>query len=73
MSGGALFYKYAEYVAVALSKVWGNQAKIPPTPQLWKWLEERVVKYGGYNKYLRNLGIIFTDGMTRYICSTTTE
>lgn len=49
-------FKYAEYIAVALSKIWGNKATIPSVPLLWELNERRVSDKGGYGKYFQFLG-----------------
>jgi hypothetical protein len=62
VNNGIPAYKYSEYVSIALTKVWGNQAKIPSTPRLWKWYEEHVLAKGGYGKNIMFLGLQGWDG-----------
>ena len=59
---GIPLYQYSEYISIALSKVWGNQAKIPTTRQLWKWYEEHVLKKGGHGKNNQFLGLQDSNG-----------
>jgi hypothetical protein len=49
-------FKYSKYVAIALSKVWGNKARIPSMPRLWEWNKQHVLEKGGYGKYFQFLG-----------------
>lgn len=70
---GIPLYEYSEYISIALSKVWGNRAMLPTTPQLWKSYEERLVEKGGYGKNNQFLGL---QGLSGAICSihpTTTQ
>lgn len=53
-------FTYAEYSSVALSKVWGDKAKIPSTTGLWRWNEERREEYG-YGRHYQYLGAGRTD------------
>ena len=62
MNTGIPLYQYSEYISIALCKVWGNQAKIPSTPLLWKWYEERLLQKGGYEKNSQFLGLQDSDG-----------
>jgi len=66
MNVGIPLYQYSEYISVALSKVWGNQAKIPTTPQLWKWYEERILGKGGHGKNNQFLGLKDSNDMIRF-------
>ncbi|KDR66555.1 hypothetical protein GALMADRAFT_130751 [Galerina marginata CBS 339.88] len=65
MNIGMQPFTYAEYTAVALSKVWSDKAKIPSTPDLWRWCEKKREEYG-YGKQYQYLGGGGTDKMIRF-------
>jgi len=66
MNKGIPLYQYSEYISIALCKVWGNQAKIPSTPLLWKWYEQRLLQKGVYGKNSQFLGLQDSDDMIRF-------
>lgn len=55
-------FTYAEYLAVALAKVWDDKAKLPSTRELWRLYQDRLDDYGGYSKHFQFLGSKRTDG-----------
>jgi len=59
---GMQAFTYAEYLSLALAKVWDNKAKLPSTKEMWRLHWARVEKQGGYGKYFQYLGIQGTDG-----------
>jgi hypothetical protein len=54
-------FTYAEYISVALSKVWVGKASIPSTRKLWALQEEHVKDYGGYGRHFQFLGAVRTN------------
>ncbi|KAG6831535.1 hypothetical protein H0H87_004861 [Tephrocybe sp. NHM501043] len=55
-----------KYLAVALTSVWSNKAKIPDTLELWRLQRERVEQLGGYGKHFQFLGAERTDVLIRF-------
>jgi hypothetical protein len=53
---------YAEYLSLALAKVWNNKAKLPSTEEMWRLHWARVDEYGGYGRQFQFLGAQGTDG-----------
>jgi hypothetical protein len=58
---------YAEYLSLALAKVWDNKAKLPSTEEMWRLHWARVDEYGGYGKHFQYLGVQGTDGEFRIL------
>jgi len=56
MNIGIHSFTLSEYLAVAMTKVWAGQAKLPNTPDLWRWCEEHMRAKGGYSKSSQFLG-----------------
>jgi hypothetical protein len=54
---GILTFVYAEYLSLALAKVWANKAKLPPAKEMWGLYQDRLEDYGGYGKYFQYLGM----------------
>ncbi|KAG6907920.1 hypothetical protein DXG01_006850 [Tephrocybe rancida] len=62
MNVGMQSFTYSEYLAVALTKLWSNQASIPDTAELWRLQRVRVQQLGGYGPHFQFLGAEKTDG-----------
>jgi hypothetical protein len=58
---------YAEYLSLALAKVWDNKAKLPSTEEMWRLHRARVDEDGGYGKHFQYLGVQGTDGELRIL------
>lgn len=55
-------FTYAEYLSLALAKVWDRKAYLPSTQELWRLYEERLQDRGGYGRHFQFLGSVRTDG-----------
>lgn len=55
-------FVYAEYLALALGKVWGDKAKLPSYEEQWRLHRERVHTQGGYGRHFQFLGATRTAG-----------
>lgn len=55
-------FTYAEYLSLALAKVWDNKAKLPSTKTMWDLHQKRVDEFGGYGKHFQFLGSQRTHG-----------
>lgn len=62
-------FTYAEYLALALAKVWDNKAKLPSTETMWDLHWKRVNRYGGYVKHFQFLGIEVAHGQFSWTSS----
>ncbi|KAG6852181.1 hypothetical protein C0991_002328, partial [Blastosporella zonata] len=49
-------FTYAEYIAVALTKVWAGKAFLPSTSELWRQQRERVEELCGYGPHFQFIG-----------------
>jgi hypothetical protein len=58
---GMQSFTYAEYLSLALAKVWDNKAKLPSTEEMWRLHWARVDEYGGYGRHFQFLGAQRTD------------
>ncbi|KAG5636526.1 hypothetical protein H0H81_007723 [Sphagnurus paluster] len=58
---GMQSFTYAEYIGVALSKVWAGTAHLPTTREMWRRQRERVAELGGYGPHFQFLGSERTD------------
>ncbi|KAJ7803583.1 hypothetical protein B0H14DRAFT_2887434, partial [Mycena olivaceomarginata] len=56
MNWGAQTFTYAEYLSLALAKIWARKAVLPGTATLWHKYEKRVKECGGYGRHLQFLG-----------------
>ncbi|KAJ7449225.1 hypothetical protein FB451DRAFT_1287859 [Mycena latifolia] len=56
MNWGMQSFTYAEYLSLALAKVWSRKAVLPGTAELWRTYDERVKDQGGYGRHLQFLG-----------------
>ena len=59
---GMQSFTYGEYLSLALAKVWDRKAFLPPTQEMWRLYEKRVVDYGGYGRHFQYLGAARTAG-----------
>ncbi|KAF9525710.1 FAD/NAD(P)-binding domain-containing protein [Crepidotus variabilis] len=66
MNIGPQPFAYSEYVAVALSKVWSNKAKIPSVSELWQWNTKQREERQGFGRHYLYMGVDQTDKMYRY-------
>jgi len=55
-------FTYAEFLGLAIAKVWANKAKIPATPGLWRHYDAVVKERGGYGRHFQYLGAERTRG-----------
>ncbi|KAJ7703439.1 hypothetical protein B0H14DRAFT_3099850 [Mycena olivaceomarginata] len=53
MNWGAQTFTYAEYLSLALAKIWANKATLPSTSTMWRKYEQRVRERGGYGQNVR--------------------
>jgi len=65
MNLGMQSFTYAEYLSLALAKVWANKAKLPPTKEMWRLYQDRLEDYGGYGKHFQFLGTQRTEANVR--------
>ncbi|KAF7983562.1 hypothetical protein HWV62_21150 [Athelia sp. TMB] len=63
---GMQSFVYAEYLSLALAKVWSNTAKLPSAEEQWRLHRERIERQGGYGRHFQFLGAKRTDEMTRF-------
>ena len=47
---GIQSFVYAEFLSLAMAKVWGGKADLPNTAELWRRYDENVKDRGGYGK-----------------------
>ncbi|KZP31937.1 FAD/NAD(P)-binding domain-containing protein [Athelia psychrophila] len=66
MNLGMQSFVYAEYLALALAKVWGDKAKLPSYEEQWRLHRERVHTQGGYGRHFQYLGAKRTAEMIRF-------
>ncbi|KAJ6457517.1 hypothetical protein DFH09DRAFT_1349621 [Mycena vulgaris] len=66
MNWGMQSFTYAEYLSLALAKVWSRTAVLPPTAELWRKYEARVKDRGGYGRHLQFLGAERTAANIRF-------
>ncbi|KAF7974358.1 hypothetical protein HWV62_12312 [Athelia sp. TMB] len=66
MNLGMQSFVYAEYLSLALAKVWSNTAKLPSAEEQWRLHRERIERQGGYGRHFQFLGAKRTDEMTRF-------
>jgi len=64
---GMQSFTYAEYLSLALAKVWDDKAKLPSTEEMWRLHWARVDEYGGYGRHFQYLGAQRTDGEFRIL------
>ncbi|KAG6825595.1 hypothetical protein H0H93_000502, partial [Arthromyces matolae] len=51
--GALQSFTYAEYEAVALTKVWSGTALLPSQDELWRQQKARVEELGGYGRHFQ--------------------
>ncbi|KAJ7768124.1 hypothetical protein DFH07DRAFT_915447 [Mycena maculata] len=66
MNWGMQSFTYAEYLSLALAKVWSRKAVLPGQATLWRKYEQRVAERGGYGRHLHFLGADRTSAMIRF-------
>ena len=59
---GMQSFVYAEFLSLAMAKVWGGKADLPNTAELWRRYDEVVKDRGGYGKHFQFLGTERTRG-----------
>jgi len=59
-------FVYAEYLSVALAKVWKGEAHIPTQKKMWKFYWDHVKARGGHVKGLQTLGEKRARDLIRY-------
>ena len=59
---GMQSFVYAEFLSLAIPKVWAGKADFPSTTELWRRYDEVVKDRGGYGKYFQYLGTDRTRG-----------
>lgn len=64
---GMQSFTYAEYLSLALAKVWGQKAYLPSTAKLWSLYDDRVQDYGGYGRHFQFLGTKRADGLAFFL------
>ena len=47
---GTQSFVYAEYLSLAMAKVWAGKADLPSTTELWRRYDKDVKDRGGYGK-----------------------
>jgi hypothetical protein len=50
VNDGVQVFVYAEFLALAIAKVWAGKADLPGTTELWRRYDETVKYRGGYGK-----------------------
>ncbi|KAF8654311.1 hypothetical protein AX16_003538 [Volvariella volvacea WC 439] len=66
MSVGIQSFMWAEYLSLALAKVWSRRAYIPDTEELWRLYDERVRVFGGYGENFQTLAFGRDKDLLRY-------
>ncbi|KAJ7621042.1 hypothetical protein FB45DRAFT_928193 [Roridomyces roridus] len=56
MNWGMQSFTYAEYLSLALAKLWSGKAVLPGKATLWRLYERRVQERGGYGRQTQFLG-----------------
>jgi hypothetical protein len=59
---GMQSFTYAEYLLLAMAKVWAGKADLPNTTELWRRYDKVVKDRGGYRKKFQSLGPEGTKG-----------
>ncbi|TFK31089.1 hypothetical protein BDQ12DRAFT_694562 [Crucibulum laeve] len=63
---GLQSFTYAEFVSLAVAKVWAGKADFPSTPELWKRYDEIVEERKGYGRHFQFLGAERTQNNLRF-------
>ncbi|CAK5274286.1 unnamed protein product [Mycena citricolor] len=66
MNWGMQSFTYAEYLSVALAKVWSAKASLPSQDEMWRAHDRRVEERGGYGRHLQFLGEDRNSAIIRY-------
>ncbi|KAJ7062017.1 FAD/NAD(P)-binding domain-containing protein [Mycena amicta] len=66
MNWGMQSFTYAEYLSLALAKVWSHKAVLPRTEELWQIYDKRIRERGGYGRHLQFLGADRTTDRIRF-------
>ncbi|KAH9942818.1 hypothetical protein B0H21DRAFT_750028 [Amylocystis lapponica] len=66
MNVGMQSFTYAEYLGLALAKVWSETAFLPSTAEMWRLYDERVRDRGGYGRHFQFLGAARTEENIRF-------
>ena len=53
---GMQTFTYAEFVSLAIAKVWSQTADLPPTDELWRRYAEVYKARKGYGRHFQFLG-----------------
>jgi hypothetical protein len=64
---GIQSFTHAEFLSLAMAKVWAGKADLPSTTELWRRYDEVVKKRGGYGKHFQYLGGSGTEGNYHFI------
>ena len=56
VNSGTQLFIYAEYVSLAIAKVWAGKADLPCTAELWRRYDKAIKDRGGYRKNFQLLG-----------------
>ncbi|KAJ7474600.1 hypothetical protein B0H11DRAFT_1918310 [Mycena galericulata] len=56
MNWGVQTFMYAEYLSLALAKIWASKAILPGTETMWRIYDRRVKDHGGSGRHLHFLG-----------------
>jgi hypothetical protein len=60
-------FTFAEYLSLAMAKVWAGKADLPSTTELWRRYDEAVKDRGGYGKHFQFLGTEGAKGKFRFL------
>jgi len=63
---GMQSFVYAEFLSLAIAKVWAGKADFPSTTELWRRYDEVVKDRGGYGKHFQYLGTDRTRDAVRF-------
>ncbi|KAF7303676.1 Dimethylaniline monooxygenase [Mycena indigotica] len=66
MNWGMQSFTYAEYLSLALAKVWSKKAVLPSTKELWRIYNNRIREREGYGRHLQFLGAERTTTRIRF-------
>jgi hypothetical protein len=55
-------FTYAEFVSLAIAKIWSGKADFPSTSELWRRYYELYVERKGYGRHFQFLGAVKTRG-----------
>ena len=55
VNSGPYAFTFAEYLSLAIAKVWAGKADLPNTTELWRRYDKSVKDRGGYGKVFQFL------------------